>query len=61
MVDGEQEGKDLLIAFNANYLREGIRAFNDMEVVMNFSGPLRACVIEGVAEENDYLYVGFFL
>ena len=57
IVDGEQRGEDIKIAFNARYLMEGIKATGAMEIKMKFSGPLRACIVEENIENPDFLYV----
>ncbi|ERJ85091.1 DNA polymerase III, beta subunit [Peptostreptococcaceae bacterium oral taxon 113 str. W5053] len=57
IVDGKQEGENLIIAFNARYLMEGIKAMRESEIKMKFSGPLRACIIEELNENPDFIYV----
>lgn len=51
-----QEGEDLLIAFNAKYILEGVKAFSSDRLLLHFDGELNPLIIYP-EEEKNYLYL----
>lgn len=51
------EGEDLLIAFNAKYILEGVRAFFSDHLLLHFDGELNPLLIYPEEEEKNYLYL----
>ncbi|MDO4662447.1 MAG: DNA polymerase III subunit beta [Tissierellia bacterium] len=51
VVKAKKEGKDLEIAFNANYISEGIRAIQTDKVSLNFKTDSTPCLV--YPEENE--------
>lgn len=56
-VFGEQEGDDLLIAFNTRYLLDGLKAMESDEVLLHLNSPLQPLTIYPVDDTDDYLYL----
>jgi DNA polymerase-3 subunit beta len=55
-VDGDYTGEDLTIAFNPNFLIEGIEAAPGDEVVLETSDSTRPAMVHGV-DDTDYRYL----
>ena len=49
-------GKELKIAFNANYLMQALRAIGEKEVYLDFTTGINPCVITA-AQEGDFYYL----
>ena len=56
MVSVSTTGNDLVIAFNARYFIEALKAINDEFVVLKFTSPFTPCVITSQENEN-YLFL----
>ncbi|MCD1147912.1 DNA polymerase III subunit beta [Peptoniphilus sp. KCTC 25270] len=56
VISAKENDKDLLIAFNARYVLEGIRVIEEEEIVLNFTDSVNPCIIQGI-EEKAYLYM----
>ena len=52
----EMTGKELKIAFNANYLMQALRAIGEKEVYLDFTTGINPCVITA-AQEGDFYYL----
>lgn len=52
----EVSGEDLTVAFNSGFLLDGLGAFKDDEVTIEFAGELRPAVITS-AEKVDFRYI----
>lgn len=52
----KSEGDELLIAFNARYLLEGIRVIEEEKLVLFFTDAVNPCIIHPY-EDRDYLYL----
>lgn len=52
-LEGEKEGKDLVIGFNPSYLLDALKAIDDEDVTIQFVNPKAPCIIKG----EDYLYL----
>lgn len=52
----KNEGKDILIAFNAKYLTEALKNINDKYISLNFTSPVSPCIIVP-ADNEEYLYL----
>ena len=60
VVETEQEGEDLDIAFNARYMQEGVRAFDSEKIKLSFKSSLNPCLIYPVDskyEDEDFTYL----
>lgn len=55
-VDAKFEGTDLTIAFNPEYLLDGVQAANTTEVVIESIDPLKPATLRAV-DNNDFLYL----
>lgn len=53
VLDINQEGDDLKIAFNARYLLEGVKACDSEEIKMNLKSSLNPCLIYPENSENE--------
>lgn len=51
-----RQGDDLLIAFNAKYLLEGIRVIDEDSIDLFFTDAINPCIIHP-AEDKNYLYL----
>ncbi len=51
-IDSQIEGDPIQIAFNAKFLQDAVSACPSMQVLMEFSGPLSACLIKPVGMEG---------
>lgn len=51
-VEGEVEGEDLQIAFNAKFLLDAVLAVPSSQLSMEFSGPLSACLIKPIGVDG---------
>lgn len=56
-VEAKVEGGTLLIAFNAKYLLDGVRALNSEELVLYLNGALNPMVIRPAEDEESSLYL----
>ena len=56
LLEGEYSGDDMTIAFNTRYLRDGITAVDDENVVIETSDPLKPGLIHGATSE-DFRYL----
>lgn len=52
----EQEGKDILIAFNAKFLTDALKVINSEQIIFELSGPFSPGVIRPIDDPN-YLYL----
>jgi len=55
-VEAKYEGADLTVAFNSQYLLEGLEAVGGSEVVLEALEPLKPTVLKST-ERNDFLYL----
>lgn len=56
----DQNGEGLDIAFNARYMQEGVRAFDSEKIKLNFKSSLNPCLIYPVDskyEDEDFTYL----
>jgi DNA polymerase III subunit beta len=51
-IEGEIEGEDLQIAFNAKFLLDALTNIPSTQVMIEFSGPLSASLIKPIGEEG---------
>lgn len=51
------EGEELLIAFNAKYILEGVQAFSSDKLILHFDGQLNPLIINPEDKEDSYLYL----
>ena len=49
----DQEGEGLDIAFNARYMQEGVRAFDSQKIKLNFKSSLNPCLIYPIDSKNE--------
>lgn len=56
-VRAETTGEDLLIAFNARYLLEGLRALDGDRIKLSFSGSLRPLIMRDDKKDACFTYV----
>ncbi len=56
-LDIESSGDDLEIAFNSNYLIEGIKTIASEKISLNFMGSLNPCIIKPLDDENHIYLV----
>ncbi|MBC8590880.1 DNA polymerase III subunit beta [Wansuia hejianensis] len=56
VIDTQQDGENLNIAFNSRYILEGIKVMDLENIKLNFMGSLNPCIINGI-EEDDYTYL----
>jgi DNA polymerase-3 subunit beta len=54
-VEIKKTGKDLMIAFNANYLIKVLRVIDDNNITLYFSGPKNPIIIKDKQETYSYL------
>lgn len=52
----DQEGKDLVIAFNARYLIEGLRLYEEEKVILSFMDSLKPVTIRGI-KNKEFTYI----
>lgn len=60
VIETEQTGPDLNIAFNARYMQEGVRAFDSSKIKLNFKSSLNPCLIypvDSAYEDEDFTYL----
>ena len=60
VIDVEQKGENLDIAFNARYMQEGVKACDSTKIKLNFKSSLNPCLIypENSSYENeDFTYL----
>ncbi len=55
-VDGSYEGEDLTVAFNPNYLLQGLEVCSDEEIQLETCDALKPAVIKGL-EDTEFLYL----
>jgi DNA polymerase-3 subunit beta len=55
-VDAKYEGAELTVAFNAEYLIEGVEATTGAEISLQTQDAMRAALIRST-ETSDYVYV----
>jgi DNA polymerase III subunit beta len=55
-VEGKFEGTDLTVAFNSQFLLEGIEAAAASEVVLESTDPLKPAVLKAT-DSADFLYL----
>lgn len=53
----EKEGEDLIIAFNARYILDGLRALESERLVLYLNGSLNPMLIRPAEDEEAYLYL----
>lgn len=53
----QKEGEDLVIAFNARYLLEGVRALESEKLLLYLNGMLNPMVVHPKEDEDSYLYL----
>lgn len=51
-IDAQVAGEDLAVAFNTKFLLDALSADGATQIIMEFSGPLSACLIKPVGEEG---------
>jgi DNA polymerase-3 subunit beta len=56
MVEAKYEGGDLTVAFNSQFLLEGIDAASGPEITVESIDPLKPAVLKGI-ESADLLYL----
>jgi DNA polymerase-3 subunit beta len=56
MVEAKYEGGDLTVAFNSQFLLEGIDAASGSEIVVESIDPLKPAVLKGT-DSGDFLYL----
>ena len=54
-IEVKKKGKDLMIAFNANYLIKVLNAIDDENITLYFSGPKNPIIIKDKQETYSYL------
>lgn len=52
----QSDNPSLLIAFNARYLLEGIRAIEEEELILQFADSVNPCIMQPI-EDRSYLYL----
>lgn len=60
VIEIDQEGPELNIAFNARYMQEGVRAFDSEKIKLNFKSSLNPCLIDPVDskyEDEEFTYL----
>lgn len=60
VIEIDQNGPDLDIAFNARYMQEGVRAFDSSNIKLNFKSSLNPCLIYPVDskyEDENFTYL----
>lgn len=55
-VDAKYEGSDLTVAFNAQFLLDGVQALSGSEVVLEALNPLKPVTLRA-ADQDDFLYL----
>lgn len=56
-VDAHYEGAEMTVAFNPNYLIDGVEALGGDEVVLSTLDALKPATLHQVSGEDDYLYL----
>ncbi len=56
-VKTEMSGDGLMIAFNATYLLEGVRALSSEQITLYLNGTLNPMIIRPTEDESSYLYL----
>ncbi len=56
-IEAKVEGDNVDIAFNANYLLEGIRTIDSEDISLNFMGNLNPCIMNPADDENHIYLV----
>lgn len=56
-VEVSYDGEPLTIAYNPNYLLDGLGAINSETAVLSFNGPIKPSVITGKETEGEYRYL----
>jgi DNA polymerase-3 subunit beta len=56
VVEAKYEGSDLTVAFNSQFLLEGIDAAAGSEIVIESIDPLKPAVLKGT-DSSDFLYL----
>lgn len=60
VIDTDQKGEDLKIAFNARYMEEGVKACDSEKIKLNFKSSLSPCLIypeDSYYEDEDFTYL----
>ncbi|MDO5047118.1 MAG: DNA polymerase III subunit beta [Anaerococcus sp.] len=60
VIDVDQKGEDLKIAFNARYMQEGVKASDSSKIKLNFKSSLNPCLIypeDSTYEDEDFTYL----
>ena len=55
-IDASFEGKDMIMAFNPDYLSAGVEACKGEMVTLSATEPMKPVVVRGVGHE-EYLYL----
>lgn len=56
VLDVKKEGEDLVIAFNAKYMADGLKSIEDKEVTLEFMSSVNPCIIKP-KNSDAYLYL----